>query len=211
MKYWIFDLDKTIYPKESGLFKAVDEKINEYLITYLNFNPNEVNLIRKKYWLKYGTTLNGLIKFHNVNPIHYLEFVHDVNITQFLDKDEELIEIFKSISGKKIIFTNGYKPFAQKVLNILGIKNFFDEIIDITFIDFIPKPYVYGYKKLINNFEISPEKAIFFDDFYLNLIPAKSLGMTTVLVNNNSKNHEYIDYKIPDIKKLKNFKFCIDI
>ena len=211
MKFWIFDLDKTIYPGDNGLFSAVDKRINEYLIKYLKFNPGEVDNIRKEYWQKYGTTLNGLMKHHNNNPVHYLEYVHDIEIKKFLKKDEELISIFKNIKGDKIIFTNGYTPFAEKVLEILGIREFITEIIDIISIDFIPKPNIHGYIKIIKNFKISPSDSIFFDDFYLNLIPAKSIGMITVLVNNKTIKNEYIDYCIPEIKKLKNFKFSIDI
>ena len=210
MNNWVFDLDKTIYPEESGLFKAVDERINQYLINFLNFKFDEVNEIRKKYWLKYGTTLNGLIKFHGVNPLHYLEYVHDVDIKNFLSRDEELIVLFQQIKGKKIIFTNGYRPFAEKVLNVLGIDEYVDDIIDIISINFIPKPYIYGYKKLISKYQLVPSQTIYFDDFYLNLIPAKSLGMITVLVNNDEIEHKFIDYKIPELKMLKNFKFCID-
>ncbi len=200
----IFDLDKTLYSSQNGLFKAIDTKINEYLIKFLNFKIDEVDKIRKEYWSKYGTTLNGLMKFHNVNPIHYLEYVHDVNLDDYLDKDETLINTFKSITCKKYIFTNGYIPFAKKVLEKLGIECYINDIFDIVWMEYHPKPYFFGYRKLINFLNINPECSFYFDDFYKNLYPAKYFKMKTVLVNDISINYDFIDYKIPDIKKIKN-------
>ena len=206
----IFDLDKTLYPSNNGLFKKVDERINEYLVKYIKIPENSVNKIRYNYWLKYGTTLNGLMKFYNINPIHYLDFVHDVDIDKFLKEDEELKDILKAIPVKKYVLTNGYLPFAKKVLEKIGIREYIEDVFDIVWLDFIPKPYFYGYRKIIKTLKVNPENSVFFDDFYLNLFPAKHLKMTTVLVNNGRENFYFVDCKISDIKKLKNLKFIID-
>ncbi len=210
MNYYIFDLDNTLYSPKNGLFKEVDKKINEYLKIFLGFSEKEVNKIRKKYWIKFGTTLNGLMRYHNINPIHYLEFVHDVDIEKFLNKDCELKNILNEINGKKIIFTNGYKPFAIKVLKQLGIYDIFDEILDIEWMDFIPKPNFNSYRKLINFLKCKPEKTIFFDDFYLNLLPAKRCKMRTVLVKQCIDHFDFVDFHIENIKNLKNLKINID-
>ncbi len=207
----IFDLDNTIYSPESGLFKAVDNRINLYLKKYLKIPENKVNELRKNYWLKYGTTLNGLMRFHNINPVHYLEFVHDVEINEFLKEDEELKKIFSQIDCKKFIFTNGYKPFALNVLNSLGIINYFDEVFDILWMNYIPKPKIYGYLKLLKTLKVSGKKCIIFDDFPLNLLPAKWIEMTTILVNKRKINYSFIDRRICKIKELKNLHFIVDI
>ena len=206
----IFDLDKTLYSPENGLFAEVDRRINQYLIKNVGIKKDNVNELRRYYWLKFGTTLNGLMKFHNVDPIHYLEYVHDVDVKEFISFDKELKKILQHIPYKKFIFTNGYLPFAKRVIDALGVENIFEDIFDIVWANFIPKPYLLPYRKILKDIKSIPEKIVYFDDFYLNLYPAKFLNMTTILVKNKNEEVEFIDYKIPDIKSIKKLKFIID-
>ena len=210
MKYFIFDLDNTIYSPDTGLFKEIDERINLYLKKYVKIPENRVNEIRRHYWHKYGTTLNGLMRFHSVNPIHYLEFVHDVPIENYLSEDVELRKILENLDAKLIIFTNGYRPFAIRVLEIIGILDLFENIFDIQWMNFIPKPKIYGYLKLIKELRTNGNNCTIFDDFPLNLAPAKNILMRTVLVNEKKFNYPFIDYKISTIKKLKEIDLNVD-
>ena len=61
--------------------------------------------IQKNYFQEYNTTLNGMIKNHEIDADEFLEFVH-MNLS-FLDKDKNLEDEIKKLDGKKIIFTNG--------------------------------------------------------------------------------------------------------
>ncbi len=56
----------------------------------------------------------------------------------------------------------------------------FDDIFDIRAADYVPKPDKNVYHKLIANYDINPDKTIFFEDMARNLLPAHELGMTTV-------------------------------
>ena len=124
LKYWIFDLDNTLYSGQTKVFDQVDKKMSSFISKKLKVSIDEAKKIQKNYFQKYNTTLSGMIKHHNVDANEFLEFVHDVNL-DFLEKNERLEEEISKISGKKIIFTNGSKAHAENVTKRIGINNSF--------------------------------------------------------------------------------------
>jgi putative hydrolase of the HAD superfamily len=55
-------------------------------------------------------------------------------------------------------------------------------VFDIKAADYLPKPDIASYRKLVNDFAIDPSRAVMFEDLPRNLIAAAELGMTTVWV-----------------------------
>ena len=141
VKFWIFDLDNTLYSGKTRVFEQVDKKMSKYISDKLNVNIDEAKKIQKNYFYEYNTTLNGMIKNHKIDPNEFLEFVHDINI-DFLKKDEKLIKELSKLDGKKIIFTNGSKKHAINVTQKIGIDHHFDDIFDIVNSNFVPKPAI---------------------------------------------------------------------
>ena len=80
IRYWIFDLDNTLYPSESNLFSKIDERMKKFIMKNLSLDHEQAYRLQKKYYLDYGTTLNGLMLNHSINPINFLEYVHNINI-----------------------------------------------------------------------------------------------------------------------------------
>jgi len=64
IKYWIFDLDNTLYSAKTKVFDQVEKKMSKYVSDKLNININEAKKIQKNYFHEYNTTLNGMIKNH---------------------------------------------------------------------------------------------------------------------------------------------------
>ncbi|MFH2013182.1 MAG: pyrimidine 5'-nucleotidase [Pseudomonadota bacterium] len=182
MKYVIFDLDNTLYPKEVGLFKLVDQRINEYMRVELGIDYDLVENLRLKYMDQYGTTLGGLIIHHGVNPDEYLHYVHDISLEDLLSTDFELCKLLEDILLEKVIFTNGSFNHAIKVLKILGIDRYFSRIFDIKFMSYLAKPNLWSYKKLLDTLDVKGKDCLMVEDLARNLLPAKKLGMTTILV-----------------------------
>ena len=147
-KYWIFDLDNTIYDIKLGLFKKISERITNFIVSKYSLDIDEAKKIQKKYYLEYGLTLRGLILEKNLNPEEFLDYVHDVEHPE-LKKDKYLKSKIEKLQGKKIIFTNATSKHAEKILTILEIRELFDQIIDIKDLDYIPKPDKRSYQKLL--------------------------------------------------------------
>ena len=183
IKYWIFDLDNTLYSGKTKVFEQVDKKMSKYISDKLNISIDEAKKIQKNYFHKYNTTLNGMIKNHKINPEEFLESVHDINI-DFLQKDLELAKEMEKLEGKKIIFTNGSRKHAINVTKRIGIDQYFDDIFDIVDSDFIPKPAIDPYKKLVEKHKIDPKLCVFVEDIARNLKPAYEMGMKTVWIEN---------------------------
>jgi len=206
IKYWLFDLDNTLYSGDTKVFDQVDKKMSKFISEKLHVSLDEAKKIQKNYFHEYNTTLNGMIKNHDIDANEFLEFVHDVDL-KFLKKDEPLKKEITNLKGKKIIFTNGSKAHAANVTSRIGIKELFDGVFDIVDSDFYPKPSLKPYKKIIENYKIEPEYCIFFEDIARNLKPAHELGMKTVWIENNEpwaakySNAEFVNYKTNNLTK----------
>jgi len=206
IKYWIFDLDNTLYSGKTKVFEQVDKKMSKYISDKLNVSVEEARKIQKNYFHKYNTTLNGMIKNHKIDPEEFLEFVHDINI-DFLQKDPELEKEIKKLEGKKIIFTNGSRKHAINVSKKIGIYQLFDDIFDIVDSEFIPKPLLEPYKKLVEKHKIDPKLCVFVEDIARNLKPAYEMGMKTVWIENEEpwaskfSDSEFVNYKTNNLSE----------
>ena len=200
IKYWLFDLDNTLYSGNTKVFEQVDKKMSFFISEKLNVSLEEAKKIQKKYFHEYYTTLNGMIKNHNIDAEEFLNFVHDVDLN-FLKKDLDLQSELTNLMGKKYIFTNGSRAHASNVTKRIGVEKLFDGVFDIVDSNFIPKPSIEPYKKIIQKYGIDPKYCIFIEDIARNLKPAYELGMKTVWIENNEpwaaefSNESFINYK----------------
>ena len=200
IKFWIFDLDNTLYSGKTRVFEQVDKKMSKYISEKLNVNIVEAKEIQKNYFYEYNTTLNGMINNHKIDANEFLEFVHDVNI-DFLKKDSLLNEELMKLDGKKIIFTNSSRKHAMNVIRKIGIDQHFDDIFDIVDSEFVPKPDIVSYKKLVEKHKIDPKLCVFIEDIARNLKPAYEMGMKTIWIENDEpwarkfSDSDFINYK----------------
>ena len=203
-KYWIFDLDNTLYSDQTKVFAEVSKNMTSYISKKLNIDLSKAKELQTKYFYENGTTLSGLMKYDKIDPYEFLEFVHDIDIS-WLPKDQLLREELTKIKEKKYIFTNGSHSHVKNVTKQLGIFDLFDGTFAITDADFIPKPSIEAYEKLVRKFDLDPKKSILIEDIAHNLKHAKHLGMKTVWLENNEtfaskdKDKPYIDYKIKNL------------
>ena len=204
IKYWIFDLDNTLYSGQTKVFSEVDKKMSSFISKKMNIDLIKAKEIQKKYFYESGTTLSGLMKNDGIDPHEFLEFVHDIDIS-WLPKDLKLKEELLKMKEKKYIFTNGSHAHVENITKQLGIDGLFDGAFDIVDANFVPKPNIDPYKKIIQKFNIDPEKSILIEDIAHNLEQAKNLGMKTCWLENEETfakkdaDKAYIDYKIKSL------------
>ena len=179
---WIFDLDNTLYSADSGIFQQVHKLMGKFIVEHLNVNINEAKNIQRKYYKKHGTTLRGLMDNHGVDPDSFLEEVHKLDYS-IVSPNLKLAKNLENLNGKKFIFTNANKKHADIILDKLQIANLFEGIFDIKMANYIPKPEIEPYEKLIETYNINPQRTIMFDDIARNLVPASKIGFTTVWIN----------------------------
>jgi putative hydrolase of the HAD superfamily len=204
IRFWLFDLDNTLYSGKTKVFEQIDKKMSKYISEKLNVDIDEARKIQKSYFYQYNTTLNGLVKNHKIDADEFLDFVHDIDIS-FLNKDPQLAKELKNLDGTKIIFTNGSRRHAINITKKLGIDQYFDDIFDIVESDFIPKPSVQPYKKLVKKHKIDPNLCVFIEDIARNLKPAYEMGMKTVWIENEEpwakkfSDSNFVNYRINNL------------
>lgn len=182
----IFDLDNTLYPASSRLFDQIDARMTEYVAKFLSLEEAAARHLQKKYFHDYGTTLTGLMRHHDADPHHFMDYVHDIDLTPLPDSSA-LEAALAAASERKVIFTNGSVRHAENILSYLGIAHYFTDIFDIAAAAYMPKPALEPYQQLVKRFNIIPQNAIMLDDIPRNLEPAAALGMRTVWVQTETE------------------------
>ena len=205
---WIFDLDNTLYPASADLFARIDVRMTAFVGEVLGVDRDAAWRVQKDYFLAHGTTLAGLMREHDVDPAAFLAYVHDIEM-DVLEENAPLAAAIARLPGRKLVFTNGDKPYALKVLDRLGLGASFEAVHDIHAMDLIPKPDPSAYHGLCDAFAIDPAAALFADDMARNLRPAKTIGMTTVWVDNGSEqdhdaDRSFVDHTTDDIARWLN-------
>ncbi len=200
---WLFDLDNTLYHPRCNLFSQIDEKMGAYIQRMLKVDAVRAREVQKGYFREHGTTLRGLMANHAIEPHDFLDYVHDIDLA-VVPEDAALAKQLEALPGRKLIFTNGDRPYAQRVMEKLGIAQQFDGIHCIIDADFEPKPQPEVYARVTAAFDLVPERTIFVEDMARNLKPAKDLGWTTVWINNGSEwgdidAGDHIDIAVTDL------------
>jgi putative hydrolase of the HAD superfamily len=178
---WIFDLDNTLYPPHADLWPKVDQKITQYIAHLLGVDGLSARAIQKYYYAQHGTTLNGLMQEHGIDPHAFLDFVHDIDRSN-LASDARLSAAIARLPGRKLVFTNGSRGHAVSTMKALGIDHLFEDVFDIISADFIPKPARAPYEGFLKAHAINPARAAMFEDIPRNLIVPADMGMACVLV-----------------------------
>ncbi|KQW76061.1 HAD family hydrolase [Devosia sp. Root413D1] len=179
---WVFDLDNTLYPRECNLFAQIDMLISHYMVGVTQLPFDEARALQKAYYRDYGTTLNGLMQLHEVDPDHFLNTVHAIDYSP-VEAHPDLVEAIKALPGRKFILTNGDVGHARAVLNRLGNADaLFEDIFDIRAMSYKPKPLPEAYEAFFHKHGIDARRAAMFDDLEKNLVVPHDTGMTTVQV-----------------------------
>jgi putative hydrolase of the HAD superfamily len=197
---WLFDLDNTLYPLESGLAEVVSAKITDFVAELTGLPRDEARTLQKRYLADYGLTLSGLLTHHGVDPNVYHAMFHDLPLDS-LEPDEALIAGLKRLPGRRLIFTNADGVHAARVLERLGLADLFEDVFHIASSNFTPKPKPEAFARIIAAHAITPATTAFFEDFEPNLAPAAALGMTTVLVGPAAAGEAtpFVSYRTTDL------------
>jgi putative hydrolase of the HAD superfamily len=182
---WVFDLDNTLYPHHSNLFSQIDVKMTAYVSELLQLPRDEARTLQKELYREFGTTLNGLMARHGIDPDDFLNKVHDIDYS-WVDPNPALGDAIRALPGRKFIFTNGDRGHAERTARQLGILDHFNDIFDIVAADLTPKPARETYDKFVGLHRVDTAHAVMFEDLARNLAVPKVLGMTTVLIVPNN-------------------------
>jgi putative hydrolase of the HAD superfamily len=199
-RYILFDLDDTLYSRNTGLMPAVGERIRSYMEMCLGLDGQEIERLRRDYMQTYGTSLKGLQANYHIRAEEYLAYVHDLPLEKYISRNPALDRMLGEIPLTKIVFTNATEEHAWRVLTVLGIARHFSRIIDIRALEFRNKPDREAYLRILDILGAEPGECILVEDSVRNLRPGKEIGMATILVDGQAD--ECVDFSVPDILQL---------
>ena len=178
---WLFDLDNTLYPVESGFMGEIERRMTAFVQKVTGLERDEAYRLQKSYLAEHGLTLVGLMRHHGVDPADFHAIFHDMSL-EGLAQDPALVAAIERLPGRRLIFTNADDVHAERVLARLGLSHLFADVFHIGSADYEPKPSRATFQKMAAAHDIAPPETAFFEDSARNLEPAAELGMTTVLV-----------------------------
>lgn len=180
-----FDCDDCLYFDNWTVAGLLTAKIDEWCVNH-GLKPGQAYELYKQY----GTALRGLLAEgyldDNLVAIDaFLQEVHEINVKDLIQQDDELRSILQTIDPTipKYIFTASVSHHARRCLQALGIEDLFVGIIDCKMMDFETKHSQHAFEiamKVAGARE--PERCLFFDDNMTNIHAARKMGWRSVLV-----------------------------
>ncbi|MDE2357713.1 MAG: pyrimidine 5'-nucleotidase [Alphaproteobacteria bacterium] len=197
---WLFDLDNTLYPLDSGLAVRVSDRITDFIQALTGLERDAARVLQKGYLADYGLTLRGLMTHHGVDPDAFHAAINDVELSS-LAPDPGLAAAIAALPGRKLIFTNADAVHTTRVLDRLQMSHLFEDVFHIARAGYEPKPSEIAYERLLAATGIDAGRTVFFEDSERNLAPAARLGMTTVLVGDQAAHPAapFVAYRAPSL------------
>ncbi|SLN32948.1 hypothetical protein PEL8287_01596 [Roseovarius litorisediminis] len=195
---WVFDLDNTLYPPQARLFDQIELKMTQYVMDTLRVDRPEADRLRRKYWHEHGTTLAGLMREHDLDPGPYLTHVHEISLDH-LEPDAALNTHIRALPGRKIVYTNGTAPYAERVIAQRGLTGAFDAVYGVEHAGFFPKPERRAFDAIFLRDGVVPERAAMFEDEPRNLAEPHAMGMRTVHVAPEPHGAAHIHHHTDDL------------
>lgn len=195
---WVFDLDNTLYPPEARLFDQIEVRMTAWVMQALGLDRDAANRVRKDYWAKYGTTLAGLMREHDIDPGPYLTDVHEISLDH-IEPDPVLTASISALPGRRIVYTNGSAPYAERVIAARGLTGLFDAVYGVEHAGFRPKPERAAFDAIVTLDGFAPDRAAMFEDDPRNLAEPHAMGMRTVHVAPDPEPADHIHHHTDDL------------
>lgn len=182
---WLFDLDDTLHDASSASMPHLRSAMGDYIVRELGLSPAESDALRRRYWLRYGATLLGLVRHHGVKSAHFLHHTHLLpGLEARIHGHRHDLAALARLPGRKYILTNAPAAYAKRVLDVLGIAGWFDGLLSIEdmhmFGHLRPKPDARMLRRVAARLRVHPARCVLVEDSVANLKGARKAGMGTV-------------------------------
>lgn len=184
-KVWLFDLDNTLHDASHAAFRGINERMTAYIVQELGVAAAEADALRRRYWLRYGATLLGLVRHHGVKAAHFLHHTHVLpGLEERVRGHRHDFAALAALRGRKYILTNAPADYSARVLGVLGITHLFDGVIPIEqmtmFGHLRPKPDARMLRQVAARLKVHPARCVLVEDTLDHLKSARGVGMGTV-------------------------------
>jgi putative hydrolase of the HAD superfamily len=224
---WLFDLDNTLHDASHAIFPNISANMNTYIARVLGdgvtpASQEAVDAARIGYWKRYGATLLGMVKHHDVRAADFLHETHTLDDLRTLMRFERgLAAMLRRLPGRKILLTNAPTRYSSDVLRHLKLQRHFSHHIAIENMQvhgqLRPKPSKLMLRRLLRKHGLGARRCILVEDTLENLRSAKQVGLRTVWLTRYlrrvepsgsaslpkmAKQPAYVDVKVKSLRQL---------
>ena len=184
-RVWLFDLDNTLHDAGAWVFAQMNDTMRRYVVDTLGVTPAEADALRETYWRRYGSTMLGLVRHHDVSPAHFLHETHRFpGLEQRVTGHRHDLAAIARLPGRRIVLTNAPRAYAMRVLGALGIVHLFEQVLSIEdmrmFGDWRPKPDRRMLRRVAVRLGVHPSRCVLVEDSLDNVLAARRVGMQPV-------------------------------
>ena len=183
---WLFDLDNTLHDTSHKIFREINIGMTAAVMKTLDLDEAAASELRTHYYRRYGATLLGLVRHHNIDPHAFLQNSHAFDVAPLVKAERGLRDKLNRLPGRKVLVTNAPLHYARAVLKHLGILRCFDHLWGIEQMQFLgrfrPKPSAALMRHILAHEGIHPRRAVLVEDTVENLRGARKAGLRTVHV-----------------------------
>ncbi len=200
---WLFDLDNTLHNASAHIFPHIGRSMRDYICRHLDLDEAAATQLRQHYWRRYGATLLGLMRHHDIDPRHFLHHTHQFpNLSRMVVAESPLQATLRRLPGRTIIFSNAPIHYTEAILSIIGIRRCFGAVYSVEQLRYQPKPAIRGFLRVLRGEGLDPRRCIMVEDTLPNLMTAKRLGMKTVWVTRTTRRPPCVDVQIRSVLDL---------
>lgn len=211
---YIFDLDGTLYSFEneaSGTFSAsrfnidLRRRVNDYIAQRLDVSIADAETIVKNIDDEYDGELSiGFEERFNIDRYDYYSSTWNCLPENYIAPNSNLVDMLSEFRGNALLLTAAPNIWASTVLQYLGIADIFGENV-MTGEPDIRKPNKIVFEQAARRLDAEPSQIISIgDQNYSDIVPARALGMTTILIGPDKLDADYrVDSIVEAINLIK--------
>lgn len=191
-KKYIFDLDGTLYSfaatghvtfGKSVFYADLRSRILAYVAVTLGVTSGEAEGIFAKVDQEFGGELSiGFERTYGIDRYAYYAATWDCNPEDYIPANPKLAGLLAPFQGRALLLTAAPRAWADRAVQYLGVAETFGENI-ITGEPDIRKPDPAVFRQAAKQLNALPSDIVSVgDQNYSDIVPAKLLGMTTVII-----------------------------
>jgi putative hydrolase of the HAD superfamily len=185
---WLIDLDNTLHDALSVVMPAINREMTGWIARTLSLPEHCADQMRRHYWQRYGATLLGLVRHHEIDAVSFLHQTHPdrQELQASVRLASGLRQALRGLPGRRIILTNAPRHYAHAVLQHLGLAGVVQGVVTIEQMRFggrwMPKPSRAMLRRIVARHRLDARRCVMVEDSVQNLHAAGTLGMRTVLI-----------------------------
>lgn len=206
----ILDLDGTLYNFDnsdsinftsSRFYSELKKRVYTFLSRKLRISEDTSREIYESVRTEFnGEVSLGFESKFGIDRFEFFRETWNLDPSQFIQKTNRL-PLIRSLNGTTAFLTSAPRVWASEVLKYLNLESYQDKLF--TGEPNLRKPNPLVFRQICNSFGFSPLEAISVgDQLVTDIIPAKSIGMKTILVRGNSAEADYCINSVDELPKL---------